>query len=198
MKFVAKHSATLAALTIFLFGGVSQSELSHGPSPQGNLQRAATATCPALPDGVPVIGGLKTGWAMARPSSSVRLLLSDDVRPCEEPQRNGSPPTEACTDSWHLSLTLPSALQAPGTYNLAEHEVDFAESQASGVANEGCGGPSCSSTGSAGRVADGVVEIYAVTEECIAGRIHRLNNNQTSGADYTGGFLAVRCQAPTQ
>jgi hypothetical protein len=192
MNSIAKGSATLTALAVFIFGGVSRSELSHGDAPQGNVRGGAT--CPALPDGVALIAGLRTGWTMPGASSAVRLVFSDQALPCEEPDSRSASPNETCTDSWRLTLTLPSELQAPATYDLSDHQVTFSEVITSGVPKEGCGSPGCDSTGGGGRVSDGVLEIYAVTEDCIAGRIHRLNHNQSSGPDYTGGFLASRCE----
>jgi len=87
---------------------------------------------------------------MPRSSSTLQLIFSDQVLPCQEPKRVPAQ-GDACVDGWQMSLTLPNELITPGTYRLADHQVAFAESVAS-VAKDGCGGPACESTGSAGAV----------------------------------------------
>lgn len=192
-----KRNTILTVLAIVGLGGISQREVrSH--SATGNLAAGGSnVTCPALPDGVPTMNGLTTGWAMSTASSAVRILLSDQTLACREPKMNTVPPPGPCTDSWQVSFTLPEELQMPGVYNLAEHKVEFMQAATSGGKDEGCGSQPCvgSSTGSAGGGPgpDAVVEIYAITEACITGRIVRFNNDQ-SGVDYTGAFQAVRCE----
>jgi hypothetical protein len=105
---------------------------------------------------------------------------------------------EVCTDGWQLTLTLPAEIQAPGTYNLGEHGVEFAQMVRRGMPREGCGGGGCTSGGGGGRVSGGILEVFAVTEDCIAGRIHDLGNAQSSEVDFTGGFVATKCDPTAQ
>jgi hypothetical protein len=194
-----KRNLLLTALAVIISGGISQKEVRSREA-MGNLAApAATATCPALPDGVPLMKGLTTGWAMSSASTPLRILLSDQALACKPPRPGGPPPMGACTESWLLSFTLPEELQAPGVYNLADHKVEFMQAVTLGGQDEGCGAQPCtgSSTGSAGGGTgpDSAIEIYAVTDACVTGRILRFTDDH-SDADYTGAFQAVRCDAP--
>lgn len=202
MNVKARRGGWLAACAILLLGGISESRTSSRATQEqpGNVGPEPSSACPDLPDGVPVIAGLKTAWAIAQPSSSPRLLFSDQALPCRVPKIQAGPPSEVCADSWQFGFTLPSELQAPGVHGLANYPVEFAESVTHSESNHGCGGgPSCSgvSTGTAGGALgpDGVVEIYAVTDECISGRILRLSG--VTSSDYTGAFQAMRCEPTT-
>jgi hypothetical protein len=214
-------SKTLGWVALFglgpiLFGKSSRSEtISHGvppvpPDPGNTIPQGSQAICPGVPDGVALIPGLRTGRAIAQPSSAtVRLLFSDQPLPCQELGSDGIAKIgqETCVSLWIFSISLPPEMQMPGVYTLGDHPVVLDVS--SRVASElpststgGCGGAgACSGGGfSAGGgggpgFPPGTVEIYSVTDQCITGRFEGLMIGQTQPPppDFNGAFHAVRC-----
>jgi len=145
------------------------------------------------------MANVKTAWAMRQPSGDVRLLFSDQTLACRDPERAPIPSPE-CNPRWHFAFTLTPYLQAPGVYNLNEYEVGYEDSVVMQTPAHGCNSsPGCmgSGTGAAGgaKGPDGTIEIYSVSEECVTGRVLRLEKGWSNPEqpDFTGAFQAVIC-----
>ncbi|HMJ52506.1 MAG TPA: hypothetical protein VK540_10535 [Polyangiaceae bacterium] len=196
-------AATAAGISILL-GGASQGKTpaSGVPRAPGNpVSEVSSAECPAVPDGVPMIDGLQTAWAIPQPSSSsIRLLFSDQALGCGDPDWHGPPPPieRDCINSWQFALTLPPELQKPGVYDLASYAVDYADKVTTVTPGSGCNGAGCTGTGSGSaggaKGPDATIEIYSVSDACISGRILRLSTGSSNAEpDFTGAFSAVIC-----
>lgn len=199
--------ALTAGVGAILLGSASQSEtIRHGvPREPGNsIPEGSRELCSGVPENTPLISGLKTGWAVALPSSpSIRLLFSDQVLACQVPDLTGRESnTGACTDSWRFALTLVPEMQRPGVYDLPGYPVDFANAVTVAMPAEGCGKPECAGGGSGSGPGSpgphGTMEIYSVTEQCITGQIRGYESGWVNPPlDFNGAFHAVRCTPPS-
>jgi hypothetical protein len=168
-------------------------------APNATAQPQTRAECASTPDGIAPIANLKTAWAMRQPSGDVRFLFSDQTLACRDPERAPGPSSE-CDPSWYFAFTLAPSLQVPGVYNLNDYEVGYEDSVVMQTPASGCNSsPSCmgSGSGSAGgaKGPDGTIEIYSVSEDCVTGRILRLDTGWSSPErpDFTGAFQAMIC-----
>jgi hypothetical protein len=183
------------------WGGLSQSKTISPatPRPTGDTLRVA---CPEVPKDTTPIAGLHTAWAMYDwPSGGIRLVFSDHAVPCRDLERLGGPMGQECATSWQFAFTLPAEAKTPGTYNLHDHEANYAEAVSVAMPAEGCqSDPGCmgGGMGSAGgaKGPDSAIEIYSVSEECVTGRIVRLERGMMTPQDFdfTGTFQAVACK----
>jgi hypothetical protein len=205
MKSKALAWVALAGLAPILFGKTSRSEtISHGvqPAPGNTIPQGSQAICQGVPDGIALIPRLRTGWAIGQPpSANIQLLFSDQPLACQElgTEGIGKIAQERCVSAWSFSILLPSEMQTPGVYTLADHQVAFQNSTATMAPSQGCGG--CSGGGSGGSggggpgTPPGTVEIYSVTDQCITGRFQGLETGQIQPPppELNGAFHAVRC-----
>jgi hypothetical protein len=197
----------LVALAPALFGSVSQSEVIHhdaGVASTSGAPPGSEGICSGVPDEVPFIANLKTGWAIAQPSSNtVRLVFSDQVIGCENDAFNTmiDAAQKACTSAWGFSFLLPAEHQTPGTFDLSTYEADYQEAMAFEASEQprGCGPRPCGGgafSGGTGPVGpSATVEIYSATDQCITGRLQGLPlvMSQPPPPDWDGAFHAVRC-----
>jgi hypothetical protein len=154
-----------------------------------------------LPNDTPSITGLQSAWAVREAgSSNIRLVFSDQAAVCSNADLNKiSPDGDHCVPGWHFAFTLSYDLLKPGIYDLHDYEANYAESVVTTTPADGCRGePGCMGRGmgSAGgaKGPDSTIEIYSVTDECVTGRILRLERGGgSSDVDFTGGFQAVVC-----
>jgi hypothetical protein len=189
----------IAASAVVSLGRVSQSKTAS-PGALSALEDSARAACPAVPSEAPPIAGLKTVWAIRETTTSgVRLLFADHPVECRNPDWHRSlPDDKTCVDKWLFAFTLPPERLQPGVYDLHDYEADYAESVVTTAPGEGCGsGPECmgGAMGSAGggKGPDSTIEIYSANDECVTGRILRLQRSGLSQHDFTGAFQAVIC-----
>ena len=198
------YAAVIIGGASVALGSISPSNAnSAGLSPAlgHSNQVPAPLACPDVPGNVAPISGLKTAWAIRQPTSPIRLLFSDQALACRDFDRGGGTLDRGtCIPSWQFALTLPPEIQKPGVYNLSDYnDLDFAENVVVATPAQGCNGSSgCTGhgTGSAGgaKGPDGTIEIYSATDECVTGRVLRLNMNLSdSEVDFTGSFQAVVC-----
>jgi hypothetical protein len=193
----------IAAAAWLLWGGMSVKD-ARPSKPHAGASNAAHGECPAVPGDAKPIAGLQTAWAIRNETSNgVRLVFADHPRACADLDRFGSSNIDGpCTPSWQFAFTLPPDAQMPGVYNLHDYEADYARQTVESVPSSGgCQqGDSCmgGSTGAAGgaKGPESTIEIYSVSEECVTGRIHRLETGQIQPPppDYTGTFQAVVCK----
>jgi hypothetical protein len=199
MKSGKPHWIALACGAVLCIGGVSQSKTAL-PAAERTFDDAFRRACPATPAGATPIAGVKTAWAIKEASGGVRLLFSDQVLACRNPDwiHDLSIGPE-CMASWKFAFTLPPDLQKPGVYDLHGYEADYAESVVTSLPPQGCSSePSCGGTASGsaggGKGPESTIEIYDVTDECMTGRIQRLDRGvSNSEVDFTGTFQAVLC-----
>ena len=153
--------AAAAALSPMLFGTTSQGEsIHHGvPREPGNsIPDGSRSICAGVPDGVPFIPNLTTGFAIGDGSSqAVELMFSDQVLRCERRGTSGISDVadQLCTSAWQFSLTIPAELQQPGTYQLSNFPVDFEQSMSFGGGESGCGRCGASGGGTSGTTGGG-------------------------------------------
>ena len=191
----------IAIAAWFLAGGVRQSAsvAKAGRSPVGEKVRGA---CPAVPNDAAPIAGLQTAWAIRDPKTeTIRLVFGDHDLACRDLPLGGPMHTEPCVASWEFAFTLSPAHQTPGVYNLHDYEANYAESAVipqpdrEGCQSEGgCMGMGMGAAGGA-KGPDSTVEIYSVSDECVTGRIHRLERGASTPPppDFTGTFQALVC-----
>lgn len=166
----------------------------------GNFPEPAVTLCGTLPEGVDPIPGLTAAWAAESTFTSfdgppsypgIRLRFSDWGFTCDERLPNVA---DECQDSWSFALTLPIDL-APGVYDLTEVSgLAFEETFTFGDRNE-CGG---SGGGDGGYdphdSPGGELEIFFITDDCIAGELRDLDLGQGDPlVEPNGGFVAQRC-----
>lgn len=192
-----------------LFGRESSGEtLRHGDSLPGNtIPEGSQAICGGVPSDVALIQNLRTGWAVAQPASdAVRLVFSDRSLGCEDDETTAllSGTERECVSGWSFSLLLPPELLSPGVYELPTQHVGFRNTMTEvDPSGPGCGSR-CSrgASGSSGGIVPGnevgppgTLEIYAVSEECITGRLTGLTTGQIAPPppNWDGAFHAVRC-----
>lgn len=166
--------------------------------PEGNFPHMTEERCGPLPADVPPIEGLTTAWAMTRvpvkghddalfrvATSSLVLRLSDDGVPCEgamEPQMLG------CPSAWSVDMILRGADPHPGVFPLHAYGQGYDLSTATRVDG------SCTGEQHQGVFESGEVEFFAVTDECVIGRlIGTADALEDAGAPIEGGFVALRC-----
>jgi hypothetical protein len=188
-----------------LFGRESLGEtLRHGSLPGNTIPEGSQAICGGVPNDVALIENLRTGWAVDQPTGSgVRLVFSDRSLACADDEQASllADTEKECASGWSFSLLLPPELLSPGSYELGEH-VGFrntiTEAQPPGP---GCGS-SCNHGGTGGGTIPGggtglaaTLEIYAVSDECITGRLSGLKTGQLAPPppSWDGAFHAVRC-----
>ena len=195
-----------AAVTAFgaLLLGSAPPRQPTTAAPNAAAPPQARGECASIPDGISPIPNLKTAWAMRQPSGGIRLLFSDQTLACHDPQRAPSASPE-CHPGWHFAFTLPPSLQAPGVYNLNEYEVGYEDNVEMATPASGCNSsPGCMGTGSGAaggaKGPDGTIEIYSVSEECVTGRVLRLDKGWSNPEqpDFTGAFQAVICAGDAQ
>jgi hypothetical protein len=146
------------------------------PSPvgPGNQDPVSLAACPALPPGVEPIDGLSVVHATDR-FGGVVLTLSTRTLACGEVAAQH----EYCRGSDRgLTIGLPAELAAVGETTLG-HPV-FVEFET----------PDRLSVGANFKVAETSLEIFALTDTCVTGRIAGL---AAQGGPFEGGFQAPRC-----
>jgi len=190
----------IAAGVWLFWGGLSQRDRTS-PSAGRRTSDAVRAACPEVPKDAPPIAGLHTAWAISDPSStSLRLVFADHAVPCRDPGIPTSPVGQDCVSSWEFAFTLPADDQKPGIYNLNDYEANYAESVVMAEPSNGCKGGGCTGMGmgaaGGGKGPDSAIEIYSVSDECVTGRIHRLDNGVTTpqDVDFAGTFQAVVCK----
>lgn len=178
--------------------------IDHDPLlevPEGNFPQAAEARCGALPANVPPIDGLTTAWAMTRvpvkqreaqfrvSTSSLVLRLSDDGVPCEgsmEPLMLG------CPSAWGVDVVLRNTEARPGVFPLHNDSYSYGQSYALSTAFRVDG--ECEGEQHQGVFEAGHVELFAVTDECVVGRlVDTADTLDEAGASVEGGFVALRC-----
>ena len=193
---------TIAAAAWLLAGGItnkkSASSAAQRPAPE-----AIRGTCPAVPNDAAPIAGLQTARAIRDASlPGLRLVFADHALACRDlPRGPVSMAGDPCVSSWEFAFTLPPEAQQPGVYNLNDYQADYAESFSASLpgGGDGCrsgGGCVGGGTGAAGgaKGPDSTIEIYSVSEECITGRILRLERGSGTGVpDFTGTFQALVC-----
>jgi hypothetical protein len=196
----------IAAAAWLLVGGISQSEVTTPEAPR-QAGYEVLAACPAVPNDTTPIAGLHTAWAIDEPSAGgIRLLFADHPLACRRDSHllGGTMDGKTCTPSWQFAFTLSADLQKPGTYNLNDYEADYADSVVMSIPSKGCSGGGCmgGGSGAAGgaKGPDSTIEIYSVTDECVTGRILRLERGVSTPPppDFTGTFQAVRCTPESQ
>jgi len=190
--------AAVTVLGALLLGSAPPREATTA-APNAAAPPQARGECASTPDGISPIANLKTAWAMRQPSGGIRLLFSDQTLACRDPKRDPIPSPE-CNPSWHFAFTLTPYLQSPGVYNLNEYEVSYADSVVMQTPASGCNSsPSClgggSGSGGGAKGPDGTIEIYSVSDECVTGRVLRLDRGWSNPEppDFTGAFQAVIC-----
>jgi len=190
-----------------LFGRESSGEtLRHGSSLPGNtIPEGSQAICGGVPNDVALIENLRTGWAVDQASGSgVRLVFSDRSLACADDEEASllADTEKECASGWSFSLLLPAELLSPGIYELAERQVGFRHTMTvAEPPGPGCDS-SCNFGGSGGGLIPGsgtgpgsTLEIYAVSDECITGRLTGLETGQFAPPppNWDGAFHAVRC-----
>jgi hypothetical protein len=155
-------------------------------------------TCPGVPEGEPLIGGLASGQALSS-GQSVTLQFSNRVFAC------GSWLTEitsqGCRNDWSFALTLPASALKPGTYSLSALSGQF--SDLFGIAGPppshgGCGDQcsmSARGTGPQPLTDPGATLVIASSDgQCVTGQLTGFKDPIFPEApDYNGAFFAVRC-----
>ncbi|MCH9680899.1 MAG: hypothetical protein K0V04_05665 [Deltaproteobacteria bacterium] len=200
MRTWGRHGGVLAgfALAMVASGCADVDIIDHDPliGAEGNVPDAIDR-CGELPKGIESIEGLRTAWAMTKlpvkersatfrvATESTLLRLSDDPFPCEAPM---SAEVLTCPDAWGVDITLKTASMSPGKFVLDDYGQGYALSTAERVDGD------CHREDSQGSFGPGLVEIYAVTEECVVGRlVDTADALEQSGAVVEGGFVALRC-----
>jgi len=159
---------------------------------------SAPAACPALPPDALPISGLATGLVVEA-GSNTTLQFSSSVLACGE--FNNDVTSADCRDRWNFNLTVPTDAISPGSFDLGAVGAAFGDLVVTGkpMKGEGCKKDWCQmrSTGvgwaplSQGQ---GTIEIVAVTDTCITGRISGLTGPDFAEApNFNGAFFAVRC-----
>lgn len=145
------------------------------PDLPGNQSADDLEACPELPPGVAPIEGLAVARASERFDG---LVLTMSTRPlaCGEPASQHG--YCASDDDRGLTLGLPAEQSAPGTYPL--RTPIYVEFETPDASNHGGGGEL--------RLAS--VELFAVTDTCVTGRIVGL---VAQDGPFDGGFRAPRC-----
>jgi hypothetical protein len=152
--------------------------------------------CPALPEGAPLIAQLASGQAIAS-DASLTLRLSSSQFVCGEWSNVVS--GADCLDSWNLTVRVPLRAMAPGTHRLSEIGTDFGDLFVQTEPADGCSGHACRTSvkgiGSTRLVdEEATLQIHAVTDTCITGRLTGVKNPYHADApDYNGAFFALRC-----
>ncbi|WAS91219.1 hypothetical protein [Nannocystis punicea] len=145
------------------------------PDLPGNQSAEDLAACPELPPGVAPIEGLAVARAVRRFDG---LVLTMSTRPlaCGEPASQHG----YCTSDDDLGLTLgiPAEQAVPGVYSFqspiyVEYET-----------------PGASVAGGGGELSLASVELFAITDTCVTGRIVGLVDQH---GPFDGGFRAPRC-----
>jgi hypothetical protein len=140
---------------------------------------------------------LATGQAVES-GSSVTLQFSSSVFACGEWSNVTS--SADCRDRWNLSLTVPAGAIAPGTYNLSSLGTEFGDLIVTTRPPEGCSKDGCpmSVMGIGARPlvdADATMEIDAVTDACITGKLSGVKDPFLANApNFNGAFFALRCK----
>lgn len=166
-----------ATLLILLFGVAAapgcDGACESPPAIAGNQDPASLAVCPALPEGVEPISGLAVARTTERFGGLV-LTLSTRALACGEPAAQHGYCDDG--DQRGLTISLPAEQSAVGTAALGTPVYIEYET------------PTQMSVG--GRAAGATVEIFAITESCVTGRVVGLAAN---GGPFDGGFQAPRC-----
>lgn len=145
------------------------------PDNPGNQDPDSLAACPELPPGVTPIEGLAVAHASDRFDGLV-VTLSSRPLACGEPAaQHGYCPS---TDDRGLTLGFPGPQATLGVYPLGDPlYVEFET-------------PDLLLTGGGGDLDEAQVEIFAITDECVTGRIVGL---VAKDGPFEGGFRAPRC-----
>lgn len=113
------------------------------------------------------------------------LRLSDEGVACDAPMQ---PEALICPHGWGLDLTLRKANLTPGVFDLADYARSYA------LASVHREERTCVGDMVGGPIAQGQLQIYTVTEDCVVGRlIDTADNFETVDAPLEGGFVALRC-----
>ncbi|MEX1367368.1 MAG: hypothetical protein AB1Z98_29845 [Nannocystaceae bacterium] len=170
--------------------------------PDGNTL-SALERCGPLPEGIELIGGLRTAWAIdgvtvkdrdatvdhstfRSGTSSLVLRLSDEGLECDD---GLEPELLTCPAAWATDITLKKADPAPGLYALQNLAQGYSMAT---VEREGT---QCQGQRTQGFFPEGQVEILRMDDECVVGRlIDTTDVLGDSGAAVEGGFVALRCE----
>lgn len=116
--------------------------------------------------------------------SLLYVRFSDQTFTCADPHDR-----LACGHHWELSLRLPPAFQTPGLYSLEFADVTphaFGVSTGTDLGGEDCDG--------AGSVAKGTVQVIAIDEDKVVGRLCHVSWFGLDGDfELDGSFIAPRC-----
>lgn len=170
--------------------------------PEGNTL-SALERCGPLPEGIELIGGLRTAWAIdgvvvkdrdatvGQPTfraaaSSLVLRLSDEGLECDV---GLEPDLLTCPAAWATDITLKKPDLGPGLYPLQDLAQGYSMAT---VEREGM---QCQGQRTQGFFPAGRVEILRSDDECVVGRlIDTTDVLGDSGASVEGGFVALRCE----
>ena len=195
--------AAIVGVPLLLEGYGTAEPIDHGDYGLGSqVPDGSGEVCEALPEGVPFIPELRSGWAVAQPDSqTLRLVFSNAALECSnDPGASIAALTRECVSAWSYSLLVPASLLQPGTYDLADYPVTFSDDQGMIDRGAGCGADCAMGMTGGGNAPGGTVEatleIYNVSEDCITGRITGLTHPgqiQPPPPEDDGGFHTVRC-----
>lgn len=139
----------------------------------GNQDPVSLDPCPPLPAGVDPIEGLVSGHASDR-FGGLTLTLSTRPLACGEPAvQHGY----CGGDERSITLGFPEEELSLGVHALGPLYVEFEQ-------------PGTTSVGGGGQINQATVELYAITEACVTGRIAGL---AAADGPFDGGFQAPRC-----
>jgi len=168
-----------------------------GASDGGQAAATPNGACPLLPD-AQLIAGLATGQAVTS-AQAVTLRFSSKLFTCSDWSNEVS--FADCHDWWSFNLTVPADSISPGVHNLSEIGTAFGDlvntlhtERGQGCSEDHCAG----STNGIGSVSlmdpAATLEIYAVTDSCITGRLTGLRDPDFKDApNFNGEFFALRC-----
>jgi hypothetical protein len=145
------------------------------PAPDDPEGAELDGVCPELPPDVEPIAGLSVAHAVER-FGGVTLTLSSRALSCGEPAAQHDRGISVYDRG--LTVGLPAEQSMVGQYPLA-HPL-FIEFEQPGELSVGGGG----------ELGEASIEIFAITDECVTGRIVGLVE---VGGPFDGGFRAPRC-----
>jgi len=168
-----------------------------GATDGGQVEATFPGACPALPD-ADVIAGLATGQAVTS-AQTVTLRFSSKVFTCSNWSNEVS--SADCRDWWSFNLTVPVDSISTGVHNLSEIGTAFGDliNYLHPQHGQGCKPDQCDGrTEGIGSVSlldpAATLEIYAVTDTCITGKLTGLRDPDFKDApNFNGEFFALRC-----
>lgn len=167
------------AILVLALAGPACDACEAPPLRPTNQDAESLAACPPLPPGVEPIADLHVAYAETR-FDGVTLTMSTRPLACGEPAaQHDYCPSE---DDRGLTLGIPAESLVPGVHAL-RHPI-YVEFET----------PSASVSGGGGSVVEAQVELYAITDSCVTGRIIGLADlDGPIDGPFDGGFQAPRC-----